>query len=58
MMHKNLWGIVKGTKKTPTDAKQLIEWEKREDRAKSILGLSLADSQLHLIDLEKSSEEM
>jgi hypothetical protein len=58
MMHKNLWGIVKGTEKAPTDPKQLIEWEKREDRAKSILGLSLADSQLHLIDLEKSSEEM
>lgn len=58
MMHKNLWGIVKGTEKAPTDPRQLIEWEKREDRAKSILGLSLADSQLHLIDLKKSSEEM
>jgi hypothetical protein len=58
MMHKNLWGIVKGTEKEPTDPRQLIEWEKREDRAKSILGLSLADSQLHLINLEKSSEEM
>jgi hypothetical protein len=58
MMHKNLWGIVKGTEKAPIDPKQLIEWEKREDRAKSILGLSLADSQLHLIDLEKSYEEM
>ena len=32
-----------------------MEWEKREERAKSILGLSLADSQLHFIDLKKSS---
>ena len=58
MMHKNLWGLVKGTKATPTDPKQLIEWEKKDDRAKSIVGLSLADSQLHLIDLKKSSTEL
>jgi hypothetical protein len=58
MMHRNLWGIVKGTEKSPTDPRQLIEWENKYDRAKSILGLSLADSQLHLIDLEKSSAEL
>jgi hypothetical protein len=58
MMHRNLWGIVKGTEKAPTDPRQLIEWEKKDDRAKAILGLSLADSQLHLIDLKKSSAEL
>jgi hypothetical protein len=55
MMHKNLWGLVKGTQATPTDPKQLIEWEKMEDITKSINGLSLSNYQLHLIDLEKSS---
>jgi hypothetical protein len=58
LMSRNLWGIVKGTEKAPTDVRQLLEWEKREERAKSILGLSLSDSQLHLIDLSKSSTQM
>jgi len=58
MMHKNLWGLVKGTKATPTDPKQLIEWEKMEDITKSINGLSLSNYQLHLIDLEKPSIEI
>lgn len=43
MMNRNLWGIVKGTKKAPTNARQLIEWEKRVERAKSILELSLSN---------------
>ena len=51
MMSRNLWSIVKGTERVPTDVRQLNEWEKREERAKSILGLSLSDSQLHLINL-------
>jgi hypothetical protein len=38
MMHKNLWNIVLGTEKVPKNSKQLIEWEKREERAKSTLG--------------------
>ena len=58
MMRRNLWGIVKGIEKAPTDPRQLIEWEKKDDRAKAILGLSLADSQLHLIDLKKYSAEL
>ena len=53
MMSRNLWNIVQGMEKASTDARQLNEWEKREERAKSILGLSLPDSQLHLIDLQK-----
>ena len=44
--------------RAPTDASHLNEWGKREERAKSILGLSLLDSQLHLIDLQKSSTEI
>jgi hypothetical protein len=58
LMSRNLWAIVKGTEKAPTDARQLLEWEKREERTNSILGLSLLDSQLHLIDLSKSSTQM
>ena len=58
MMSMNLQSIVKGTERAPTDARHLNEWEKREERAKSILGLSLSDSQLHLIDLQKSSAEI
>jgi hypothetical protein len=57
-MSRNLWGIVKGTEKEPTDARQLLEWEKRDERDNSILGLSLSDSQLHIIDLRKSSTQM
>ena len=44
MMSRNLWSIVKGIERAPIDARQLNEWEKREERAKSILGLSLSDS--------------
>lgn len=52
MMHRNLWGIVKGIEPKPTDPKKLSDCEKKEDKSKSILGMSLLDSQLHLIDLE------
>ena len=58
MMSRNLWSIVKGIEKTPTDARHLVEWEKKEERAKSILGLSLSNLQLHLIDLHKSYTEI
>jgi len=57
-MSRNLWGIVKGKEKSPTDDRQLLELEKKEERSKSILGLSLSDSQLHLIDLSKTSTQM
>ena len=30
----------------------------KEEKVKSIIGLSLSDSQLHLIDLDKSSAEI
>ena len=58
LMSKNLWGIVDGSKTIPTDLTQLSAWEKREERDKSMIGLTLLDSQLHLIDLNKSSTEM
>ena len=34
----------------------LVEWEKKEEKDKAIIGLPLSDTQLHLIDLEKSSK--
>lgn len=55
LMHKNLWGIVNGTKSQPTDPTQSSAWEQKKEKAKSIIGLSLSDSKLHLIDLDKSS---
>ena len=58
LMNKNLWGIVNGSEVAPKDAKELIEWKNRDDKAKSIIGLALSDSQLHLVDLTKSSKEI
>lgn len=58
LMNKGLWNLVKGTEKAPTDAKLLSEWEKREDKAKAIIGLGLSDTQLHLVDLAKSSKDI
>ena len=58
LLTKNLWGIVDGSETTLTDPTLLSAWEKREERDKSIIGLTLSDSQLHLIDLNKYSTEM
>lgn len=57
-MHKNLCGLVKGQEPTPQDPKQLVDWLKWEDKSKSIIGLSLSNSQLHLLNLEKSSAQI
>lgn len=57
-MNKNLWGIVNGSEAAPTDAKELLEWKNKYDKAKSIIGLSLSDSQLHHVDLTKTSKEI
>ena len=55
-MNRGVWSIVKGTKKTPSDPRLLVEWEKKEEKDKVVIGLALSDTQLHLIDLEKSSK--
>jgi hypothetical protein len=57
-MNKNLWGIVKGIEQSPTDPNKLLEWQSRDDKAKAIIGLALSDSELHHVDLEKSSKEI
>jgi hypothetical protein len=54
-MNKTLWGIVKGIEKSSTYPNKLLEWKNRDDKSKAIIGLSLSDSKLHHIDLEKSS---
>jgi hypothetical protein len=36
----------------------LIEWESRYDKEKSIIGLSLSDSELHHVEIDKSSKEI
>ena len=53
-MSKNLWGIIDGSETTPTNSAHLIAWEKREERSKSIIALTLSDSKLHLIYLKKN----
>ena len=58
LMNKNLWGIVKGTEATLVDLSTLIEWESRDDKAKAIIGLTLSNSELHHVDLDKSSKEI
>jgi hypothetical protein len=58
LMNKSLWRIFKGTEATPADRNNLIEWESRDDKAKAIIGLTLSDSELHHIDLDKSSKEI
>ena len=50
LMNRGLWSIVKGTKEAPIDPRLLVEWENKEEKAKSIIGLALSDTQLHLID--------
>ena len=55
LMNRGLWSIVKGTEQAPTDPKLLVEWEKKEENANFIIGLSLSDTQFHLIDLAKTS---
>ncbi|KAH9331246.1 hypothetical protein KI387_003354, partial [Taxus chinensis] len=57
-MNKNLWRIVDGKEPKPTDLTKLVEWETRDDKAKAIIGLALSDTELHYVDLEKSSHEM
>ena len=44
--------------KKSIDPKFLVEWEKKEDKDNTIIGLALWDTQLHLIDLTKSSNEI
>ena len=53
-----LWSAVKGTEKAYVDAKLFVEWEKNDDRVKTIIGLSLSVDQLHLIDIGKTSKQI
>lgn len=55
LMNKNLWGIVSGKEKLPTNANKFLEWNCRNDKAKAIIGLALADSELHHVDLDNTS---
>ena len=58
LLTKNLWGIINGSETTPTDQFIKCSKEQGRERAKSIIGLNLSDSQLHLIDLKRSFAEM
>ena len=41
LMNRGLWSIVKGIEQAPTDRRILVEWEKKEEKHKSIIGLSI-----------------
>jgi len=58
LMHKHLWRLVKGKGPTPQYPKKIASWLKTEEKAKYFICFSLLDSQLHLIDLEKSSAKI
>ena len=58
LTNKKLWGIIKGMEVESIDAKQLIEWQTRDEKAKYIIGLSLSYSKLHQVDMENSSKEI
>ena len=55
LMNRGLWSIVKGIELVSIDPRLLVEWEKKEEKAKSIISLALSDTQLLLIDLAKTS---
>jgi len=57
-MNKYLWRIVKGTEKQARDPIKLLEWKRKDDKAKDIIVLSIVDSKLHHIDMEKQSKEI
>jgi hypothetical protein len=44
LMNRGVWSIVKGTKKASSDPRLLIEWEKKEEKAKVVIGLALSDT--------------
>lgn len=58
LMNKKLQDIVKGIKTEPTQPNKLIGWQSRDDRANSIIGLAILDSELHCVDLDKSSNKI
>jgi len=58
LMNRCLWITVKGTEQAPSDPRLVVEWENKEEKAKAIIGLTLSDMQLRLIDLEKPSNEI
>jgi hypothetical protein len=41
LMNRGFWSIVKGTEQAPNDPRLLVEWQKKEEKAKAIIGLAL-----------------
>jgi hypothetical protein len=58
LINKNLWGIIKGTEQSLKYPNKLLEWKSIDDKAKATISLDLLDSEIHHVDLEKSSKEM
>ena len=51
---KNLWRLVNGEHKTPTDADDLTIWEAKSDQARGPIGQIVADSLQVSIEAEDS----
>ena len=58
LTNQNLWGKVKGNEQSPTTPNKLLEWQSKDDKAKSIVGLGLSNFELRHVDLEQSSKEI
>jgi hypothetical protein len=41
---KNLWSLVNGEHKRPNDAKYMVIWEDRCDKASELIGQTVSDS--------------
>jgi hypothetical protein len=53
---QKIMGYIKGIETEPTQPNELIEWQNRNDKAKSIIGLAVLDSELHCYtNLQKKS---
>ena len=58
LINKNLLGIVKGTEATLANPNKLIEWEKKDDKSKVIIGLALLDLELHHVCKNNSTGKL
>ena len=57
LMHKKKWGMVNGKEALPIQVCNVLEWQSRDDKTKMVTGLALSNSELHHVDLPKSSKE-
>jgi hypothetical protein len=57
LIERDLWRIVDGSEKKPTNPDELLKWEARDARALSLIMMSIGDSQIHHVSSATSSKE-